>query len=103
MAAEDEVSAVQRVAEHCSLVDEDVLDRPRSVVRRTRAAVGSRARKECPPPHKTLFVMRHRRYFADYHDTRNSPKVRPHLVSNERMEKETAENADHDVPHQNAV
>ena len=103
MAAEDEVSAVQGVAEHRPLVDEDVLYRPRSVVRRTRAAVGSGAWQECPPPHETLFVMRHRRYFADYHDTRNSPKVRPHLVPDKRMEEETAENADHDVSHQNTV
>lgn len=54
VSAEDQVTAVQCVAEHGSLVHEDGFDALRRVVWRSGSAMGRRSWKERPPAHDSL-------------------------------------------------
>ena len=104
MAAEDEVATVERVAQHRSLVDEDVFDGGGSVARHPGTTVGRGAGEKRPPAHESLAVMeRESECLAENHDARNPSEVCPHFVADGRVQKETSQHAEEDVGHEDHV
>lgn len=91
MATEDEVATVERVTQHRSLVDEDVLDGGGSVAGHSGTTVRSGARQKRPPAHESLVVTeRESDCLAENHDAGDPSEVRPQFVPDGGVEKETS-------------